>query len=103
MYHECLQSVCFSSVLFGFKLKCVELPINKSKCALWTCMNCTCDWCMKASPSQEESDVESRTVEVDKLKEEHLEGKTVLPLRLCPRLLCGGTGRKEKWRDKLIK
>lgn len=42
---------------------------------------CVRDSCMKsASPSQKEGDVESRTVEVDKLKKEHLEGEAVLPL-----------------------
>lgn len=38
-------------------------------------------------PSQEESDVERGTVQVDKLEEEHLESEAVLPLRLGPRVL----------------
>ena len=42
------------------------------------------------SPPQKEGDVESGTVEVDKLKKEHLESKAVVPLGLRPWLLCGG-------------
>lgn len=47
------------------------------------------------SPSQEEGNVESGAVEVDELKKEHLESEAVVPLRLCPRLLCGGEERDE--------
>ena len=55
---------------------------------------CPTSFPVTSSPSQEEGDVESWAVEIDELKEEHLEGEAVLPLWLCPRLLCGGTEGK---------
>lgn len=46
-------------------------------------------------PSEEESDVERGAVQVHELEQEHLQSKTVLPLRLCPRMLWGGRNRGE--------
>ncbi len=69
----------------------------------WHMLQCICEFCVTLLPSQKEGDVESWTVKVDKLKKEHLEGKAVLPLRLRPRLFCGGEERKEERWDKLIK
>lgn len=41
-------------------------------------------------PPEKESDVERGTVQIYKLEQEHFQSKAVLPLRLCPWVLCGG-------------
>jgi hypothetical protein len=43
-------------------------------------------------PSEEECDVKSGAVQIDKLKKKHFQGKAVLPLGFCARLFCGQKG-----------
>lgn len=43
-------------------------------------------------PSEEERDVKSGAVQIDKLKKKHFQGKAVLPLGFCARLFCGQKG-----------
>lgn len=47
---------------------------------------------MSFLPSEEERDVKSGAVQIDKLKKKHFQGKAVLPLGFCARLFCGQKG-----------
>lgn len=42
-------------------------------------------------PAKKKSNVKDRAVQVDKLEEEHFQGKAVFPFRLCPWVLYGKT------------
>lgn len=53
-------------------------------------------------PAKKKSNVKDRAVQVDKLEEEHFQGKAVFPFRLCPWVLYGKTQctlykQKRKW------
>lgn len=42
-------------------------------------------------PAKKKGNVKDGTVQVDKLEEEHFQGKAVFPFRFCSRVLCGKT------------
>ena len=83
------EKACEDSLGQFFKAENKNLPplLTNWQWNCWQSLSLCKDNVYKVDlPPQKESNIEDRTVQIDKLEEEHLQSKAVFPFRFCSRI-----------------